>query len=1026
MKPHALTIEAMGTYASEVHVDFDEAAADGVFLIYGRTGAGKTSLLDAVCFALYGKVPGARGVSALKSDYAVDTATPRATLEFSSQGRRYLVERTPSHESAKKSGVGTTKRNPTASLSVFDGDTAQPTCAKVTEVNAEIERLLGLTAEQFQQVILLPQGAFEEVLRAKSKDKEELLKTLFDTTLFEHAALWLADEARQRELGAAKHRRALEALAREAVMRSRDLELQHGRADSGDADDPRDRAPGATDTFDPGLDDLPDQAGLDRLLQWADVRREGALAAEEATTTEAARCQAAYATATRLLEAFQSRDTARRRLEELTVDRARIEVARSQLSRAREAETVRPDLDAVHTLQARAERAQSTVESSRATSSAALDGVVVNGGALAIDADDLCTSALVQDAQTQIAKRSGELARFVDDLEAAGRLDTKHDEQQRLATELADRSSRHTEQAAAAECARAEVTKRLNGATAARDQLNGLRTAHETAARHSEAAAKLIDARAQLSAVETEFDTAQRRHHELRKIAVRTASDYLDGIASELATTLTANEACPVCGSTDHPAPASRDVDAVTRDDVNAANAAANTADNDASARRNAVSDASAIVATLIVVAGSDADDAGRATERTELARNELERAITAAGQVETLAETCGRLTRDIDAHLEAVNSTKAEEAAASATAQMHNAAAVELREKVSNAVGADHDPATLIADLSRANNSLAELGTSLSDAKTAQAALFQARKQLDQRVEASVFATESEVEAALRPEERQQDLATTVTAYDTEWSEQTARAADSQGMTLPEVRPNVEAEQFAHAAAQDAARSAIAHRTTIVGARNRIAELVDQHRSLGVTAGAAAGEAALYLAVADRCSGKISPKVSLQRWVLSAHLKDICTHANVRLTDMTSGRYRLNVGDSIAPANAQAGLDLTVFDSYSGKERSVSTLSGGETFQASLALALGVADSVEAHSGGIRLEALFIDEGFGTLDGESLDRAMDQLDALREGGRMVGLISHVGALRERIRLGIEVTGSESGSHIRVGEVTAG
>ncbi len=306
MKPHVLTIEAMGTYASEVRVDFDEAAADGVFLIYGRTGAGKTSLLDAVCFALYGKVPGARGVNALKSDYADETATPRARLEFSSQGRRYLVERTPSHESTKKSGAGTTKRNPTATLSVFDGDSPQPVCAKATEVTAEIERLLGLTAEQFQQVILLPQGAFEEVLRAKPKDKEELLKTLFDTTMFENAALWLTDEARQRELGAAKYRTVLETLAGEAVTRSRDLEPQSRPREPGGAGDTRLSTPEAPDTSDAEVDDLPDQAGLDRLLQWADIRRDEALALESAATTEAARCQAAFATATRLVEAWAS------------------------------------------------------------------------------------------------------------------------------------------------------------------------------------------------------------------------------------------------------------------------------------------------------------------------------------------------------------------------------------------------------------------------------------------------------------------------------------------------------------------------------------------------------------------------------------------------------------------------------------------------------------------------------------------------------------------------------------------------
>jgi exonuclease SbcC len=154
---------------------------------------------------------------------------------------------------------------------------------------------------------------------------------------------------------------------------------------------------------------------------------------------------------------------------------------------------------------------------------------------------------------------------------------------------------------------------------------------------------------------------------------------------------------------------------------------------------------------------------------------------------------------------------------------------------------------------------------------------------------------------------------------------------------------------------------------------------------------------------------------------VLSAYLGDICSYANQRLELMTSGRYQLRLTDGGSRGGRQAGLGLRVLDAYTGEEREVSSLSGGETFQASLALALGVADTVQAHAGGVRLEALFIDEGFGTLDPDNLQLAMDELDRLREGGRMIGIISHVGGLRERIRCGIEVLASDRGSTVRVG-----
>jgi exonuclease SbcC len=154
---------------------------------------------------------------------------------------------------------------------------------------------------------------------------------------------------------------------------------------------------------------------------------------------------------------------------------------------------------------------------------------------------------------------------------------------------------------------------------------------------------------------------------------------------------------------------------------------------------------------------------------------------------------------------------------------------------------------------------------------------------------------------------------------------------------------------------------------------------------------------------------------------VLSAYLAEICQYANQRLDMMTSGRYELRLSDGGGRGGRQAGLGLRVLDAFTGEEREVSSLSGGETFQASLALALGVADTVQAHTGGVHLDALFVDEGFGSLDPDNLQLAMDELDRLREGGRLIGIISHVGALRERIRAGIEVIGGDQGSRVRIG-----
>ena len=211
--------------------------------------------------------------------------------------------------------------------------------------------------------------------------------------------------------------------------------------------------------------------------------------------------------------------------------------------------------------------------------------------------------------------------------------------------------------------------------------------------------------------------------------------------------------------------------------------------------------------------------------------------------------------------------------------------------------------------------------------------------------------------------------------------------------------------------------------RTLTAGAHSKIRGWAGDHRLDSEALADARAEAQLWSTVADRCNGRTSPKISLQRWVLSAYLEEICDFANNRLAAITGSRYSLSVHRESERSGARAGLGLRVHDTHTGQEREVTTLSGGETFQASLSLALGVADTVTSRRGGVRLEALFVDEGFGTLDAEALQLAMDELDRLREGGRAVGLISHVAELRERIRTGIEVTATERGSTVRAGDI---
>jgi len=269
--------------------------------------------------------------------------------------------------------------------------------------------------------------------------------------------------------------------------------------------------------------------------------------------------------------------------------------------------------------------------------------------------------------------------------------------------------------------------------------------------------------------------------------------------------------------------------------------------------------------------------------------------------------------------------------------------------------------------------------------------------------------------------EKQRTGLRNRIDAHDRAVAENAGVLAEPDLANLPDDRPDTEAAKLAAETADAERLSAVGRATEARLAHTEITRLATEHRDGVAALGDRRVRAEMLSGVADRCAGKVAPKVSLQRWVLSAYLDDICAYANQRLLQMTSGRYQLHTRADEAHGARQAGLGLDVLDAHTGERRDVSTLSGGETFQASLALALGVADAVEAHSGGIRLEALFIDEGFGTLDPQALEAAMEELDRLRAGGRTVGIISHVGALKERIRTGIQVSKSDRGSTVTVG-----
>ena len=1016
MKPHRLTFRALGPYADEVEIDFDPLVEEGLFLIHGPTGAGKTFLLDALCFALYGDVPGERGRHTVRSDHAPLDVSPWAELEFTSQGHRWRVRRSPEHEAAKMRGKGTTRRLAEATLERREGDEWRAVAGKIREVNNEINELLGLTAQQFQQVILLPQGRFERVLRSNSEDREKLLRALFDTTIFGAASDWLDGEARCRREAASRHGDELANLRRQAAERWWSVTDEPDAEGSQPTDGPADEAD--ADESWPA-----DQAALDELVQTAKSLKENAATAADSAEGVLATARSTHVTIERIAEHWDRRAALRERRDELAEERPAIDTDRKTFRLAGAAEALRQVLDAEHRHRDELARWTTLVNEQIAAVTDRCDEArsLPEGLAMPV-ADETPTVQDLSAVGTALAVHRSKLDDFAADATKAAGLESSGAAERDAGANHRQIEEQKSAAAAEHEQHRQAAEAALIKARSATDRVADLQAAADRATQRAKAAATLAELRIPLDDATTALTAAGQVTLDRRSEALDLRERHLEGIAAVLAGTLSNDAPCPVCGSTDHPDPAEPAEDAVDAQEVKAAEAVAVEAEEAETRARAAQHELAANAAELRGAAGDAADDPEGAAERADEATAQVRVAAGLAKQVDELDKT-------VTAHREAATAAEkaAKQAALDATAAAGRATAAEheaatLRTGIAEEIG-DIDPAVAVEEITAVEAVIETLSTAVLNRATAETTFRTTTATLATQFVPSPFATPDEARDALRSPEDREEIQQRIGTHDNASRDVDRDLVADDLRDLPDERPDPTASAEIVTDAKDAAAAANAHRTRTADAHKDISGWSATHRRRSETYTTARAEAELWSTVANRCNGRTAPKVSLQRWVLSAYLEEICTFANERLGSMTGGRYRLSVHRDFERYGAQAGLGLRVHDTYTGSEREVSTLSGGETFQASLSLALGVADVVTAHAGGVRLDALFVDEGFGTLDSEALQLAMDELDRLREGGRTVGLISHVGELRERIRTGIEVTATDHGSEVRVGTI---
>ncbi|MBC6460457.1 AAA family ATPase [Actinomadura sp. HBU206391] len=1003
MRLHRLEVTAFGPFAGTVTIDFDTLSDAGLFLIHGQTGAGKTSVLDALCFALYGQVPGARNAvkGLLRSDHAALGAAPRVLLELTVRGRRLRITRSPSWERPKIRGTGTTSEHAKVIVEEYEDGSWLGRSARLDEAGHFIGGLLGMTADQFCQVALLPQGEFAAFLRAGAEERRKVLERLFATEVFTQVEKWLADRR------AVSGRRAEQLRAEVESTADRIAETAGAERPGGEAAAGRGLVPA------PRREQPPGDGGHEMVTPWA-TELEGQLAAVR-TETESLVADAEAALSAAREKAERGRGLAERQRRHADALRRREAIDARAGERAvlagREAAAARADrvLPLINAVTTRTRQAERTCDAA-AVARAALSDLVPSSApddvlhkAERDRRDEAAGLERLRDDAARLRDMAGEIAGV------AGRLAGLEQEEAGLSALLAELPELVDEGRAELDGARL----RAAGRPAAQAVLQDAGRRIESARRRDVVRAALADAEIGHQAV---VDTAQELRDRLQEIR----QARLDGMAAVLAGELAAGEPCRVCGSAEHPDPAvalDGTPDEADEERAQAAYDGAQAGREDAAARLaelraeldglleiseepvDVLADELAAAEEALAAVDADAAQTERLEERLLHAEAELTRARDRRETVlQTLAENRTR-------HTELTAET------------------IRLTERLDEARGADPTLEARIDRLAGEAELLRAAAEATRLARTAEEELVLARSAASDAASDEGFASLDDARDAALPADSRAGIKAEIKAFDDEDATVRALLDDPELVTAAELpAPELPALEAGLVMAESAY-------TAVVSARDRARQRHDRLRELRVTLAARVAAwrpAAERYLVAARLAGLASgqPGVNLlsmrlSAYVLAARLEQVVAAANERLSRMSAGRYALAHTIDRAAGDRRGGsggLGLRVTDAWTGQDRDPVTLSGGESFITSLALALGLADVVTAEAGGTEIGTLFVDEGFGTLDEETLDEVMDVLDGLRDGGRAVGIVSHVAELRTRIPAQLRVRKDRTGS----------
>ncbi len=1011
MRPLSITMQAFGPFSGCETVDFSRLGSRAFFLIHGPTGAGKTTLLDAICFALYGDTSGGeRQARAMRSDHAAPDKPTRVEFEFSLGDARYRIERAPVQLRPKLRGSGTVEVSATAELSQWRDGSWVPLAQQPQKVGDAVRELIGFDDEQFRQVIVLPQGRFREVLTADSKKREEIMERLFRTELYRRV-----EEALKRAAGGLKHDVQRIEQERIGVLKQVDAESEPALGEQL-----------LVQSTELGLAEV----SVVQALTGARAARDALEAGRRAKSVLQECCEADAA----LNAQMQRVPEQEHRRECIAFARRALQVV------AEEQRSLRAD--------------KACAKASRALEQSAT--ALAEARTAAAEAMAACDQERGREPERVAAhQRIGELeiaARNCLAWQRAVNEATKVERELGAVQHAADRRAAEID-ALRRRAGAAETEQRALQPLAVQVPALRMRDEHQAAQLRrrrelGQAQIALEQAEKECASTDAHCIVATARWEQARARCVEVERRWIAGQASRLAASLVAGETCPVCGGRDHPAPATVDADHVSDETLEAARDMLKTKESALGEAREARADATLAAAQArqrcILLAQDLGDVAVRGVTELEVLQQacalELEQAeaaekalaagqaalaaardriseieaeqLLAAPRLAMLLQTTACLVADARA-LENCVPKGLRVPGALSNAQGKAAEALKRLKLAQEQAQARHTNA--LAALNGAEAAHVERAGAVRLAEEEQAV---AREAFVAALAAHGFSDQDACIAARLPDDQLAVLEATATKFDEVLAavrERHARAKQAaRGVTAPDLgvleMRATEAETAATRAAEQA--QALRARLGEMGrARDRLEKLAAEREDIEQ-------RFRVIGRLAEVAGGANSMRMTFQRYVLATLLDEVLEAASLRLHRMSRGRYHLQRVMEAEDKRSAGGLDLEVFDHQTGRARPANTLSGGEGFLAALSLALGLADVVQSRTGGIQLETLFVDEGFGTLDPESLDFAINTLIDLQQGGRLVGIISHVAELKERIDVRLEVRPSASGSSI--------